>query len=156
MGNIYLGYFHVQLLSVHPWACYLNFENLVFLFLTYRKQDWASIPVLRIKCPSWITALLWRSGLPNSMKLWAMPGRVTQDGQVIVKSSDKMWSTRGGNGKPLQYSCWENSMNSMKRQKRYDTEGGVPQVDMLLGKSRVQLLMAPLRMKRLDQSGNDA
>ena len=28
-----------------------------------------------------------------------------------------MQSTGGGNGKPLQYSCFENSMNSMKRQK---------------------------------------
>jgi len=34
-----------------------------------------------------------------------------------VKSSDKMWSTGEGNGKPLQYSCLENPMNSMKRQK---------------------------------------
>ena len=30
--------------------------------------------------------------------------------------SDKMWSTAEGNGKPLQYSCLENPMNSMKRQ----------------------------------------
>ena len=28
-----------------------------------------------------------------------------------------MWSTGEGNGKPPQYSCLENSMNSMKRQK---------------------------------------
>ena len=28
-----------------------------------------------------------------------------------------MWSTEEGNGKPLQYSCLENPMNSMKRQK---------------------------------------
>ena len=35
----------------------------------------------------------------------------------MVKSSDKMWSTGEGNGKPLQYSCFENLMNSMKRQK---------------------------------------
>ena len=28
-----------------------------------------------------------------------------------------MWSTGEGNGKPLPYSCLENSMNSMKRQK---------------------------------------
>ena len=33
------------------------------------------------------------------------------------QSSDKMWSTGEGNGKPLQYSCLENPMNSMKRQK---------------------------------------
>ena len=29
---------------------------------------------------------------------------------------DRMWSTGEGNGKPLQYSCLENPMNSMKRQ----------------------------------------
>ena len=43
--------------------------------------------------------------------------RATQDGWVMVKSSDKMWSTGEGNGKPFQYSCLENPMNSMKRQK---------------------------------------
>ena len=43
--------------------------------------------------------------------------RVTQDGRVIVESSDKTWSTGKGNGKPFQYSCLENPMNSMKRQK---------------------------------------
>ena len=49
------------------------------------------------------------------MKLRAMPCR--QDGRVMVESSDRTWSTREGNGKPLQYSCLENPMNSMKRQK---------------------------------------
>ena len=43
--------------------------------------------------------------------------RATQDGWVMVKNSDKMWSTGEGNGKLLQYSCLENPMNSMKRQK---------------------------------------
>ena len=51
------------------------------------------------------------------MKIWAIPCRATQDGQVMVKSSDKMWSTGEGNGKPLQYSCLENPMNSKNRQK---------------------------------------
>ena len=46
-----------------------------------------------------------------------MPRRVTQDGWVMVESSDKTWSTGEGNDKPLQYSCLENPMNSMKRQK---------------------------------------
>ena len=46
-----------------------------------------------------------------------MPCRATQDEWVMVDSSDKMWSTEEGNGKPLQYSCLENPMNSMKRQK---------------------------------------
>ena len=35
----------------------------------------------------------------------------------MVKSSDKIWFTGDGNGKPLQYSCLENPINSMKRQK---------------------------------------
>jgi len=41
----------------------------------------------------------------------------TQDGQVMAESFDKMWSTGEGNGKPLQYSCLESPMNSMKRKK---------------------------------------
>ena len=35
----------------------------------------------------------------------------------MVERSDKMWSAGEWNGKPLQYSCLENPMNSMKRQK---------------------------------------
>ena len=46
-----------------------------------------------------------------------MPDRATQDGLVMVESSDKTWSTGEGNGKPLQYSCLKNPVNSMKRQK---------------------------------------
>ena len=42
--------------------------------------------------------------------------RATQDGQVMMERSDRMWSTGEGTGKPLQYSCLENPMNSMKRQ----------------------------------------
>ena len=40
----------------------------------------------------------------------------TQDGQVMVERSDRMWSAGEGNGKSLQYSCLENPMNSMERQ----------------------------------------
>ena len=46
-----------------------------------------------------------------------MPCRATQDRWVVVKSSDKMWPTGEGNGKPFQHSCLENPMNIMKRQK---------------------------------------
>ena len=35
----------------------------------------------------------------------------------MVESSDKMWFTGEGKGKPLQHSCLENPVNSMKRQK---------------------------------------
>ena len=45
-----------------------------------------------------------------------MPCGATQDGHVMVERSDRMLSTRNGNGKPLQYSCLENPMDSMKRQ----------------------------------------
>ena len=51
------------------------------------------------------------------MKLWVRPCRVSQDGWVMVESSDKTWFTGEGNGKPLQHSCLENPMNSMKKQK---------------------------------------
>ena len=53
--------------------------------------------------------------LSNSMKP-RQACRATQDGRVMVERSDGMWSTGEGNGKPLQYSCLENPMNSMKRQ----------------------------------------
>ena len=45
-----------------------------------------------------------------------MPCGATKDGWVMVERSDRLRSTGEGNGKPLQYSCLENSMNSMKRQ----------------------------------------
>ena len=67
--------------------------------------------------PSWITALSWQSGLCKSMKLWAMLCRATQNEWIVVKSSDKTWSTGGGNDNPLQDSCFKNPMNCMKRQK---------------------------------------
>ena len=57
-----------------------------------------------------------------------MPCRATQDGWVMVESSDKMWSTGEGNGKPLQYSCLENPMNSMKRQKDRTQKDEVPRL----------------------------
>ena len=59
------------------------------------------------------------TALSNSMKLSAMQCRDTQDRWVMLKSSDKMWSTGEGNGKPLQYSSLEymSPMYSMKMQK---------------------------------------
>ena len=45
-----------------------------------------------------------------------MPCGATQDRQVMVERSDRMWSTGEGSGEPLHYSCLENPMNSMKRQ----------------------------------------
>ena len=80
----------------------------------------------------------------------------TQDGQVMVERSDRMWSTGEGNGKPLQYSCLENSMKSMKRQN-----------DRILKEELLRLVgpnmlleisgeITPERMKRQNQSKNTA
>ena len=55
--------------------------------------------------------------------LWA-----TQDRWVMVESSDKTWSTAEGNGKPLQYSCLENPMNSMKKQKDRTLKNELPRL----------------------------
>ena len=55
------------------------------------------------------------TALSNSMK----PNhacRAIQDRWVMVERSERKWSTGEGNRKPLQYSCLENPMNSMKRQ----------------------------------------
>ena len=55
------------------------------------------------------------TALSNSMKPRHAQG-ATEDGWVMVERYDRMWSTGEGNGKPLQYSCLENPMNSRKRQ----------------------------------------
>ena len=54
--------------------------------------------------------------------------RTTQESWVMVESSDKMWSTGERNGKPLQYSCLENPMNSMKRQKDRTLKDELPRL----------------------------
>ena len=50
----------------------------------------------------------------------------TQDGRVMVEKSDRMWSTAEKNGKPLQFSCLKNPMNSMKRQNDRILKGDLP------------------------------
>ena len=55
------------------------------------------------------------TALSNSMKPSNACG-ATQDRRVMVERPDRTWSTGEENGKPLQYSCLENPMNSMKRQ----------------------------------------
>ena len=53
-------------------------------------------------------------------------GRATQDRWFMVESSDKTWSTGEENDKPLQYSCLENAMSSMKRQKDMTLKDELP------------------------------
>ena len=45
-----------------------------------------------------------------------------------MESSDQTWSTGEGNGQPLQYSCLENPINSMKRQKDRTLKGELPRL----------------------------
>ena len=54
--------------------------------------------------------------------------RDTQDRWFMVENFDKMWSTEEGNGKPLQYSCLENTMNNMKRQKDRTLKDELPRL----------------------------
>ena len=44
----------------------------------------------------------------------------------MVERSDRMPSTGEENGKPLQFSCLENPMNSMKRQNDRIVNGELP------------------------------
>ena len=79
----------------------------------------------------------------------------TQDGWVMGESSDKMWSTGEGNGKPLQYSCLENPMNSMKRQKDRTLKDELPRSVGAQYATREQWKIIPERMKRQNQSKNN-
>ena len=60
-------------------------------------------------------------GLCNSVKLWVMPGRARQDGRVIMKTSDKTWSTGEGNGNPTPVFLFGESHRQHERAKRSDT-----------------------------------
>ena len=55
-----------------------------------------------------------------------MPCGATQERRVMVDRSDRMWSAGEGNGKPLQYSCLENPINSTKRQKDMTLKDELP------------------------------
>ena len=74
----------------------------------------------------------------------------------MVENSDKTWSTGEGNGKPLQYSCLGNPMNSMKGQKDRTLKDELPRsvVPKMLQEKSGEI--APEGMKRLSQSGNKA
>ena len=79
-----------------------------------------------------------------------------QDRRVMVERSDRMWSTGQGNGKPLQYSCLENPMNSIKRQNDRTLKDELPRsvgVQLLL---EVSGEITPDRMKRWSQSKSNA
>ena len=70
----------------------------------------------------------------------------------MEERSDRMWSAGEGNGKPLQYSCLENPMNSMKRQNDRILKEELPRsvgASMLL---EISGEITPERMKQCRQS----
>ena len=84
--------------------------------LVFSRRTWAHI--LLLHC---LTQASQRSqpchGERTSVKLRTMPCRATQDGLDVVEALDKGGPLEKGMAKPLQNSCLENPMNSMKRQK---------------------------------------
>ena len=90
-----------------------------------------------------------------------MPCGATQNSQVMVERSDRMWSTGEGNGKPLQYSCLENPMNSTKRQKDTTLKDELPRLvgaqyttrDQWINNSRKNEGMKPKKKQHLGVNG---
>ena len=72
-----------------------------------------------------------------------------------MERSDRMWSTGEGNGKPLQYSCLENPMNSMKRQNDRILKGELPKSVGAQHATKISGEITPERMKGLSQSKNN-
>ena len=70
----------------------------------------------------------------------------------MVERSDRMWSAGEGNGKPLQYSCLENPMNSMK-----SLNDRIPKEELprSLGAQYATGEIMPERMKGWIQSKNN-
>jgi len=81
--------------------------------------------------------------------------RATQDRQLVVESSDKMWSTGEGNGKPLQHSFLEIPINSMKSQNDSTLKDELPR--SLVPNMLLEIIgeTTPKRMKRWSQSKNN-
>ena len=94
------------------------------------------------------------TALSNSMKLSHARG-ATQDGWVMVERSDRMWSTGEGNGKPLQYSCLENPLNSMKRQNNRILKEELPGQQVPNTLLEISGEITPERMKGWSQSKNN-
>ena len=69
----------------------------------------------------------------------------------MVERSDRMWSTGEGNGKPHQYSCLENPMNTMKRQNDRILKEELPRS---VGGLEISGEITPERMKGWSQSKN--
>ena len=73
----------------------------------------------------------------------------------MVGTSDKMWSTGEGNGKPLQYSCLEKPINSIKRQKDMTLKDELPRPVVAQYTAEKNREITQEGMKRLSQKGNN-
>ena len=70
----------------------------------------------------------------------------------MVESSHKMWFTGEGNGKSLQYSCLENPMNNMKRQKDRTLKDELPPSVVAQNATEISGEITPEKMKGWSQS----
>ena len=84
-----------------------------------------------------------------------MPCGATQDSWVMVERPDRMSSIGEGNGKPLQYSCLENPINSMKRQKDRILKDELPRSVGAQYAVEISGEITPERMKGWSQSKNN-
>ena len=84
-----------------------------------------------------------------------MPCVATQDCWVMVERSDRMWSTEEGNGKPLQCSCLEGPMHSMRRQNDRILQEELPRSVGAQYAIGDQWKITPERMKGWSQSKNN-
>ena len=73
-----------------------------------------------------------------------------------MESSDKMWSTGEENHKSLQYSCLENIIKSMKRQKDRTLKDELPRSVVTQYATEISGEITPERMKKWSQSENNA
>ena len=123
-------------------------ENWKFQFIHYS-----------VNSSSCITALLWQSSLCDSLKLWAMhAGLPRTDGsqcRVLIKRGPLGEETTTHSrilAKRTPWTIWKGK----KIWHQNMSPPGKKISNMLLGKNRGQFLIAPKRIKQLDQSRNDA
>ena len=88
---------------------------MLYLFLVYRKMIYIHIYPLYTYI---LQKPLPRHGKGACATQWSYePCQAGPLKMGQVKSFDKMWSSREGNGNPPQYSCLENPKDIVKRQK---------------------------------------
>ena len=101
-----------------------------------------------------ITAMSWPRTLRNSMKPWAMPYRTTQDGWVVVKSSDKTWSTGGGMANHSSILAVRTHEQWCKEPHEHDVKSRLTGKDPDVGKDWRQEEKGAKRMRWLDSITN--